>query len=413
VTGTALYISYDGVMEPLGESQVLGYVERLALTYRIVLLTFEKPADLRDTARRAELQRRLESRGIAWNCLTYTKHPPIVSTGLDVIRGVWRGHDIAGGCGLIHARGYVAALIALVLARVTNAVFLFDMRGFWADEKVDGGHWTRTSLVYRVTKYFERRFFESAQAIVSLTHAGVRELPTLGYNIQPTTPIDVIPTCTDLQRFSPGPRDSRLVDELGLAGHLVIGASGTMSNWYLRKEMLEAMAYLQRALAPAKLLLVTREDPERLRADAIEAGVAPEAIVITAVSYERMPDYLRLMDLGLFFIRVCFSKKGSCATKLGEFLATGVPVVINDGVGDSGDLVRRYGAGVVLEQPTVAALESQLPAVRTLLTDPAAAERCRAAARAHFDVNEGSRKYADLYRHLLRTLPGPVEAQLT
>ena len=36
-----LYISYDGVLEPLGESQVVTYLERLSARYDITLVSFE------------------------------------------------------------------------------------------------------------------------------------------------------------------------------------------------------------------------------------------------------------------------------------------------------------------------------------------------------------------------------------
>ncbi|MBA3241766.1 MAG: glycosyltransferase, partial [Acidobacteria bacterium] len=43
--GGILYISYDGMLEPLGESQVLAYLEKLALQWPIHLISFEKPSD--------------------------------------------------------------------------------------------------------------------------------------------------------------------------------------------------------------------------------------------------------------------------------------------------------------------------------------------------------------------------------
>ena len=57
-------------------------------------------------------------------------------------------------------------------------------------------------------------------------------------------PIEVIPTCTDVDRFVPGPRDPALESSLGLSGHLVLGCVGTMSNWYLREPMLDYLAFL-------------------------------------------------------------------------------------------------------------------------------------------------------------------------
>ena len=398
-----LYVSYDGILEPLGESQVLGYLERLAGGYAITLMTFEKQSDLRDIERVRAFERRLSDRGIQWIPLRYHKRPALVSTAVDVAQGIWQGRRVLSvGVRLVHARGYVAGLVAMVLARLSGAAFIFDMRGFWADEKVDGGHWPSDSRTYAVTKYFERLFFESADAIVSLTHAGVQAFPVLGYNISGDTAVEVIPTCADMERFSPGPKDARLMATLGLADHPVIGVVGTISNWYLRQPMLETLAYLARAIAGAKVLFVTREDPERLAADARAAGMPAGSIVVTSADYSAMPDYMRLMDVGLFFIKVCFSKKGSCATKLGEFLAAGVPVVINDGIGDSGRVVGEAGAGVVLPAGSVDAMRQCLPALRLLLGDSRTAGRCRDTARVHFDVEEGSRKYARLYERVLQ-----------
>ena len=40
-----LYISYDGMLEPLGQSQVLAYLKRVAHGRRIHLISFEKSED--------------------------------------------------------------------------------------------------------------------------------------------------------------------------------------------------------------------------------------------------------------------------------------------------------------------------------------------------------------------------------
>ena len=45
---SVLYISYDGIMEPLGQSQVVRYMERLSPEYSIHLISFEKRDDLLD-----------------------------------------------------------------------------------------------------------------------------------------------------------------------------------------------------------------------------------------------------------------------------------------------------------------------------------------------------------------------------
>jgi hypothetical protein len=103
----------------------------------------------------------------------------------------------------------------------------------------------------------------------------------------------------------------------------------------------------------------------------------------------------------VFFIKVCFSKTASAPTRLAELLGAGVPVVINDGIGDSGAIVRDHEAGVVLPQLDAASVAASLPAVRRVLDDPHVRTRCVATARRYFDVDEGTARYARLYDRLL------------
>lgn len=398
---SVLYVSYDGALEPLGESQVVGYLERLAARYGITLVSFEKPADLADPARVNLLRRRLAAAGIRWRPLRYHKRPPVLSTAWDVMRGfVAAAHEARRGhVRVVHARGYVASVIALAVCRGVGARFLFDMRGFWPDEKVDAGHWRRRSLLYRVAKRCERLFFESADAAVSLTATGVDAIRALGYAREDAV-VEVIPTCADLRRFSPGPRDTALAARLGVGDAPVIGCAGTMSLRYLRHTMLSYLGQLTAAFETLTVLILTREDHQTLRREAIAAGVPAGRLRITRAAFAEMPDHLRLMDVGLFFSQPTFSNQGSAATKLGEFLGTGVPVIINDGVGDSGQIVREGRAGIVLPDTTRQTLSASLPAVAALLDDPDVRHRCRATAERWFDLDAGVERYARLYARL-------------
>ena len=399
---TILYVSYDGVLEPLGDSQVVSYLERLAATFDIALLSFEKPYDLDDYPRVQAMERRLHDRGIAWIRLRYHRRPPVASTAFDVLVGMWRARAAcrSRGIRIVHARSHVSALIALGSRGASGARFLFDMRGFWVDEKVVAGHWTAGGALYRVGKYWERRFFRSADAIVSLTAAGVRAFSTLGYDVPPDVPVEVIPTCVDLQRFQPAGKDPALLGDLGLAGSRVIGCVGTMSNWYMRAEMLTYLAMLCRSFADMKILLVTREDHNALRRDAHAAGVPPDRLVLTEAPFADMPRFTRLFDAGVFFIRPVLSKRGSAATKLAEFLACGVPVIINAGVGDSGAIVAEQHVGVVLPDLETTSMERSLAVVAEVLEDPTIAARCRETASAQFDVEVGVARFGALYRRL-------------
>ncbi len=109
---------------------------------------------------------------------------------------------------IVHARSDVPALMALAIKRLTGARFVFDMRGFWAAERVDGGLWSRTGRLYRTAKGFERRFLLRVDHVVSLTHAAVAEMRKFDYLDGRMPPILVIPTCADLARFASTPASS-------------------------------------------------------------------------------------------------------------------------------------------------------------------------------------------------------------
>jgi glycosyltransferase involved in cell wall biosynthesis len=399
---TVLYLSYDGVLEPLGESQVVSYLERLAVDHAITLLSFEKPEDWDDATRMTAMFTRLAARQIAWVPLKYHKRPPVLSTAFDTMVGIVRARRIARDrrVQILHARGYVPALIALGARGVNRSAFLFDMRGFWVDEKVEAGHWKSGGLLYRIGKWWERRFYAAAGAVVSLTAAGARAIPELGVTMADGVPVVVIPTCADLERFAPGPKDRELAARLGVAGGPVLGCVGTMGNWYMRQEMIDCLGVFAASWPELRILLVTRDDADALRTDLERAGVPCSRLAITRASFQDMPRHVRLLDAGLFFIKPTFAKRASAATKMAELLGCGVPVIINDGVGDSGTIVRDAGVGVVLSTLDAPAFHAALTQVRAALADQAMPARCRQVATEHFDLTVGVDRYRQLYRRL-------------
>src|SRR5207248_2823753 len=191
-----LYISYDGMLEPLGQSQVIGYLERLAPGRRIHLISFEKPRDWANREQVDAMRRHLADIGIQWHPLRYHKSPSTPATAFDIAAGTAFALALAfrHGIAVVHARSYVAGVMALAVKRATGARFLFDMRGFWADERVDGGLWSASSRLYRAAKRVERSLLLGADHIVTLTHASEDEIRRFDYLQERALPITVVPT---------------------------------------------------------------------------------------------------------------------------------------------------------------------------------------------------------------------------
>ncbi|MES2205624.1 MAG: glycosyltransferase [Pseudomonadota bacterium] len=391
-----LYISYDGMLEPLGQSQVLAYLKGLAPKNIIHLISFEKVEDWAHQAERDRITQEASKAGVIWHPLRYHKRPSAVATAFDIVCGILLGLWLVLRYRLqiIHARSYVASVMALVLKRVTGKKYIFDMRGFWADERVDGGIWLRDGKMFRVAKGFERRFLLAADHVISLTHAAVKEVKKFDY-LQTSMPLfTVIPTCADLSRFKPLPREEKNCSSF------VLGYVGTAGTWYLFDNVAKSFAKLLTIRSDAHFLIINRGEHTYIRERLNTAGVPETAVTIITATHAEVPMKIAQMDAGIFFIKPVFSKQASAPTKLAEFLGCGVPCLGNAGIGDMENILEEEKVGVALKSFDNNALEEGLKRLLYLTEDPSTQARCVAAAQQHFSLDEGIARYATVYKKM-------------
>src|SRR5437870_3659955 len=155
-----LYISYNGMLDPLGQSQVIPYLKQLSRRgVQFTLLSFERAASL-DSAgvvKCKQLHDQLTEHGIEWDWLRYHQKPSLPATAYDVIQGLVYGKRLVRlkKIEMVHARSHIPAMIAVRLKRQFGIKMIFDVRGLLADEYVDARHWRKGSTPYRLTKRIE------------------------------------------------------------------------------------------------------------------------------------------------------------------------------------------------------------------------------------------------------------------
>ncbi len=390
-----LYISYTGLLEPLGQSQVLQYLVGLSERHELELVSFEKPAQFAETERRSALEQQLADAGIEWHPLRYHKRFSILATVYDVfcMRRKALHLDGRNPFDIVHCRSYVAGIAGAHLKKRRGTRFIFDMRGFWADERVDGGIWKAGGLLYRVAKRVERWLLRNADYLVSLTQAGVEEIETFRYMEGVNLPKAVISTCTNLSLFRP-PTDK------GKESGPTIGMVGSVGTWYLFDEMLECVSRMFALNKSAKLLVVNKSDHVLIEKKLADAGIASDRYQIVSANYDEVARYVGRMDFGLFFIKPVFSKKASAPTKLGEFLGCGVPCLTNTGVGDMDSILQSSNTGICIDEFSAEAYDDAFERMRSLLADQDLTTRCRETAEKYFSLEKGIAEYDRIYREL-------------
>jgi glycosyltransferase involved in cell wall biosynthesis len=360
-------------------------------------VSFEKPDKLAQHEVVSAMQKALAEEGITWIPLRYNRKPPVLSTLWDAAVGFWTARRFlrSESVDLVHARSIVCGLMAYPLKWLKGLPVMLDTRALWVDERLESGSvlWKR---LYGVAKTVERKFLEWADAIVVLSPAYRRALES-----QDTTRsklIATIPTCVDLGRFSPAEESPKY--------HLVY--CGSLGTVYWIDGMVAFFKALRRRCPEARWLIVSQSDRSQLDSLCRDHGIPGEAYEVYQATPSNVPGFLRQARFGIAFYRKGVSSMGRCPTKLGEYLACGLPVVMNTDVGEWGELIEREASGVLVSQDSTDEVFDRA-AERLLQLEqdgPDISRRCRNLAERFFDLREGAKKYQELYRRVLLNMRG-------
>jgi glycosyltransferase involved in cell wall biosynthesis len=403
-----LYISYDGMTDPLGQSQVIPYLRELTkLGYEFHILSAEKEDNFLKNQK--HILSVLKDAGIYWHPIKYTKKPPVLSTIIDV-RKISRAAILLHKeykFSICHCRSYISAFAGLKLKNQCGVPFLFDMRGFYPDERVDGGLWKQKNPVFRlVYKYFKRKeksFFNSANHVISLTETGKEELCSWENLTITETDITVIPCCADLDHFDPSKvtlqQKKEFKKELNINdSDFVISYLGSIGTWYLPNEMLDFFAELLKIKPKSKFLVITRDNPMQLMQAAKMRNIPEDRIIIRPADRDEVPALISISNVSLFFIKPVFSKKASSPTKLAEIIGMGVPVICNGNVGDIDRIVENENVGIVIHEFTVDEYQNTINRLADL--QEISPNYLRSVSEKLFSLRVGTYRYHNAYKKI-------------
>lgn len=404
---TVLYICYFWLDEPLVQTQVLPYLREIQKDGgRVSLLTFEKE---NLSSEQAEANRkRLADLGITWHYLRYHKTPSVPATLFDSLNGarIVRRLIKTEKFDILHGRVHLPTLMAALARKFSQhkPKILFDIRGFFPEEYTDAGVWPEGGWVYRSAKRIERWLLREANGFVVLTEKArdilFPESKQTGVD-KFERPVEVIPCCVDLKRFDAISNESR-VDmrrQLGIDDRFVIAYVGSFGGWYLTDEMFDFFRAAREVDPSVFIMVLTQRDKAMAIDKLITAGFTESDVFVDSVSPDEIPQYLSAADAGLSFIKRCYSKQSSSPTKNAEYLAAGLPIIANLGVGDVDAQITDHSVGVIVERLD---RECYLDALKRLKELGDIREHCRQTAKTVFDLETvGGIRYRRLYERIL------------
>lgn len=390
-----LYLTYDGLLDPLGQSQVIPYVQSLvAGGHSFTLISFEKEG--RDPGEVAVMERRLAALGVSWLRASFRR-----TNRLEFARRMLAGAMLMRRAArafkpdMVHLRGHTPAIIyGLSGLRIPH---LYDYRGFALQEWADSGKVKGQSLGYRLLRLIERRSVERASGLVVLEKSAevlLREL----YHVPPA-PLRVIRTCTDISRYRRRPSPT-------LSDPVRFVFLGSARRPYRPDLALRLLKQFITAGIDCRIDFINEGDSAEIDR-AIQATAFPaEKTAILRLAHDEVPEALARYDCGLIFYEITRWKRVSSPTKLGEYLAAGLPVIGIEGVDVLDDLAQRSRCvRVVSEEQTRSGKAPFSPAdLKAFIGDPDVPAACQELASREFSLAMAGELYASLYSEIGRNL---------
>lgn len=402
-----LFISYDGMTDPLGQSQVIPYLEGLTeYGYEFTILSCDKPkkyAEYKDY-----IINLLKPYPIKWVSIPYHKKPAVLSSVYDMMMLKRKASQLYAKekFDMVHTRAGLPALIGLWMKNKFGVKFLNDIREFYADSRIDGGMWDIKNIFYKsIYNFFKRKedeAIETSDGVVCLTYAAEKIIANWP-QYKKQVPLQVIPCSVDLNLFDPANIDidqrSKFKNDLGIRDDdFILSYLGSIGGWYLTADMMKFCKIVSNKIPKAKFLFISPHQHEIIIDIARKFGIPKEKIIVAHAQRHEVPVLLSFSNYSIFFIKPCYSKLSSSPTKHGEIMAMGIPVITNACVGDVKDIVEKYESGFVLKELNE---ENYIHYSEMLIAANFDSKKIRDGATEFYSLENAVQKYLKVYNQIL------------
>jgi glycosyltransferase involved in cell wall biosynthesis len=305
---------------------------------------------------------------------------------------------------LIHCRSYMATALALLLKLIFKDIrVMFDVRGFWPEEGVVQGWWKENSVSFRMWKGLERYLFRKSDVVIALSDSFADHVRT----VCPEVNCAIVYSTVDVEKA----KESRQLREvrrqqLGFVDKTVFVYNGSLGSWHDPALLAKVYGSLRHSLGESRLLVLTKYDKQKLEAILQDNGISIEEFRIIAAKPDEVGSYLGAADYGMVPLRDLNTSRPMnlvahtmIGTKVSEYLACGLPIIVNQNVGGIASLMKRYKLGIIFDSNNFAEIGQEMlrmqEGYRQYQND------CEIVANRYFSLDQAVHSYFELYKKLL------------
>tara|TARA_B110000008_G_scaffold272958_1_gene306460 strand:+ start:2437 stop:3630 length:1194 start_codon:yes stop_codon:yes gene_type:complete len=388
----ALYFSYDGLLDPLGQSQIIPYVSAICSAgHSLTIVSYEKVERTKEQIKLMETK--LQKIGVHWVRLEFRSGKlwaiKRFISGALLIRKLCR--DLQPD--FLHLRGFLPAVIFQL--SFSKVPFLYDFRGFALGEWVDIGKINPSSLIYRVLKRLDQKAVKNASGLVVLEECA-KDLLKETYDV-PNVPLKVIRTCTDIKRYTKWKnvhnKKSRYLRFVFLGG----------ARFPYRPDL--ALMLTEKLIehgVDCNIDFINKGDHGILEKANDLTNISKEKVKILSCEHYEIPDILATYDCGIVMVESSYWRRVCSPTKMGEYLAVGLPVISLEGIDAIDELAKRTVCVATVSSKELQGhfLESRAQQILSFIKSIGVNQKCQILAKDEFDLEIAGNLYVELYSEM-------------
>jgi glycosyltransferase involved in cell wall biosynthesis len=401
-----LFVNDGSITNPILQAQGLPHLAALAeLGHKIYVLSFESKG-IGDEKRKSIMH---QYEGRISFLPVWVISPAIIRVLSQILIG---GHFITFfyvkkySIEIIHARGYVSAIVSLFTRAMLNVRLIFDMRGLMIDEMISKGRWKPNSVITVVMRFFERLCILHADYLIVVSGAFRKYIESLKYVSRSKKPLDigVVPNSVEVSRFMvPEEVQKKLKKQFHLEDRFVVLYAGSLDTWQLPSYMMEFFLRFKMLCPQAFFLVLTYSDlTEKIRSEINYDKLRNDDVLFLSISPEMMPVYLSLGNIGIIFRKQELLNQVSSPLKVGEYLAAGIPILLTRGIGDTENVLSNHDIGMFVEEFSTRAFDDASKRIIHFYEkkNHEVFSRCRMIASEVFSFEKAVQQYDNIYRKI-------------
>ena len=297
----------------------------------------------------------------------------------------------------ILARGAPAGALAYLVWQKTKLPFYVESFEPHADYMLESGVWRAYDPRYLFQRHWEKRQKQLARGLMPVAENYRQQLIREGV---PAGRVVTVPCSVnaDAFAFDAGAR-ARVRQRLGWPAEAVVGVYvGKFGGIYYDEEAFQVFRTAADFFgADFRLIILTPDSLYEVQAKLAAAGLAAGQVFVIKTAHQEVPDYLSAADFAFATIKPAPCRLFCSAIKIGEYWASGLSVLLPEGIGDDSDIIKQEGGGAIFNLDRPISVSEALANVAQQMAQPGYRQRVRYLAERHRSIELSRQAYVHFF----------------